>query len=151
MAQKFYKVGPDVAIEASVLGLNSAAFAVADPVTIDANGLLIVATAGDKVLGFSVEAITMAADNQTVAKIKPKFIPANQAVLMQYTSDQACTQTDVGAYADLVGTTGAIQMNLAAGANGAFIVKGFDPEEDGTTTEVIVETAEPQSLAFAQA
>ena len=150
MAQKFYKVGPDVAIEASVLGLNSAAFAVADPVTVDANGFLIVATAGDRVLGFSVDAVTMASDNQTVAKVKPKFIPANQGVLMQYTSDQACTQTDVGAYANLTGTTGAIQIDLVAGTAGQFFVKGFDPEEDGTTTEVIVETAEPQALAYAQ-
>lgn len=150
MAQKFYKVGPDVAIEASVLGKNSAAFAVADPVTIDTDGLLIVATAGDKIIGYSVDAVTMAADNQTVAKVMPKFIPANQSVLMQYTSDQACTQTDLGAYANLTGTTGAIQVDLAAGAAGQFVIKGFDPEGDGTTTEVIVETAEPQALAFAQ-
>lgn len=150
MAQKFYKVSPDVAIEASVLGKNSAAFAVADPVTIDSDGLLIVATAGTKVLGYAVEAITMASDNETVAKKMPKFIPAVQGVLMQYTSDQACTQTDLGAYADLSGTTGAIQMNLAAGATGQFLVKGFDPEGDGSTTDVIVEAAEPQVFAFAQ-
>lgn len=151
MAQKFYKVSPDVPVEASVLGKNSAAFAVADPVTIDSDGLLIVATAGTKIIGYAVEAVTMASDNETVAKKMPKFIPALPGVLMQYTADQACTQTDVGAYADLSGTTGAIQVNLAAGANGQFIVKGFDPEGDGTTTEVIVETAEPQALAFAQA
>ena len=149
MSQKFYKVSPDVAVE-SAQGLNSAVFAKADPVTIDSNGYLIYATAGTKVLGFSLDDVTMASDNNTVAKVRVNYIPAIPGVQMQYTSDQACTQTDIGAYADLVGTTGATQINLAAGAAGMFYVKDFDPNQDGSTSEVIVETAEPQVSAAAQ-
>lgn len=150
MAQKFYKVSPDVPLQ-SALGKNSEAFAAGDPVAHDSNGFLIVATAGIKVLGFATDTVTMASDNQTVGLVYVNYVPAVPGVQMQYTADQACTQTDVGAYADLVGTTGAIQINLAAGSSGQFYVVDFDPDKDGTTTEVIVETAEPQVLAFAQA
>lgn len=149
MSQKFYKVSPDVALE-SAEGLNSAVFAKADPVTMNSDGYLIYATAGSKVLGFSVDDVTMAAANNTTPHVRVNYIPAIPGVQMQYTADQACTQTDIGAYADLVGTTGATQINLSAGSTGMFYVKDFDPNQDGTTTEVIVETAEPQTAAFAQ-
>lgn len=149
MSQKFYKVSPDVPVQ-SAEGLNSAAFAVADPVSIDANGYLIVATAGIKVLGYATDDVTMAADNQTVAKQRVNYIPTHPGVQMQYTSDQACTQTDIGQYANLVGTTGAIQIDLNSGASGQFYVVDFDPEKDGTTTEVIVEASEREIDAYAQ-
>jgi hypothetical protein len=149
MSQKFYKVSPDVALE-SAEGLNSAVFAKADPVTIDSNGYLIYATAGSKVLGFSVDDVTMAAANNTTPHVRVNYVPAVPGVQMQYTADQAAVQTDIGAYADLVGTTGATQINLLATTAGQFYVKDFDPNQDGTTTEVIVETAEPQVSAAAQ-
>lgn len=129
---------------------NSAAFAKADPVTIDSNGVLIVATAGDKVMGYAMEDFTAASDNETVAKKYPKCAPA-RGQLMVYTSDQACTQTDVGAYADLTGTAGAIQINLLAGTSGQFIVRNFDPDRDGSTTKVVVMASEVQDDAYAQA
>jgi hypothetical protein len=128
---------------------NSAAFAKADPVTIDGDGWLIVATAGTKVMGYAMEDFTAASDNQTVAKKTPLCCPA-RGQLMVYTSDQACTQTDVGAYANLAGTTGAITIDLAAGSAGQFIVRGFDPDKDGSTTKVVVMAAEVQDDAYAQ-
>jgi len=128
---------------------NSTTFAKADPVTIDGDGWLIVATAGSKVLGYAQEDFVAASDNQTVAKKSPLCVPA-RGTLMVFTSDQACAQTDVGAYADLSGTTGAIQMNLSAGATGQFIVRGFDPDKDGSTTKVVVMAAEVQDDAYAQ-
>jgi hypothetical protein len=150
MAQKFYKVGPDVPVEASVVGKNSEVFAVADPVTI-ASGFLKVAAAGERIIGYALDAVTMASDNQTVAKVAPKIYPAlNGLVQMQYTADQAAVATDVGLFADLSGTTGAIQINLAGGASGQFVVLDYDPEKDGTTTEVIVEASELGRLAYAQ-
>lgn len=128
---------------------NSEVFAKADPVTIDSSGWLTVATAGDKVFGYSTEDFTAASDNQTVAKKSPKCVDVRKCQMV-YTSDQACVQTDVGAYADLTGTTGAIQMNLSAGSTGQFLVIDFDPDKDGSTTKVVVEAAEPQVYAFAQ-
>lgn len=152
MAQKFYKVEPDVPTISTpqVIAKNSEVFAVADPVTWS-SGFVKVAAAGEKIMGFALEAFTAASDNQTVAKKCPKIIMARPGVVMQYTADQAAVATDMGLYADLTGTTGAIQVNLAGGANGQFIVVGYDPDQDGTTTEVLVEVAEPQGLAFAQA
>lgn len=152
MSQKFYQVEPDVphVPDKQLIAANSEVFAVADPVTW-ASGFLEVCDAGDKVMGFADEAFTAAADNQTVAKKAPKVIPARPGVIMQYTSDQAAVATDMGLYADMSGSTGAIQINLAGGSSGQFIVVGYDPDQDGTTTEVLVEVAEPQRLAFAQA
>lgn len=140
---------PGAGVIASPIAKNSEVFSKADPVSIDSDGYLIVSTAGAKVYGYAMEDFTAASDNQTVAKKSPKVCDPRR-VRMVYTSDQACTQTDIGAYADLTGTTGAIQMNLAAGSTGQFLVTGFDPDKDGSTTKVVVEVAEPQVYAFAQ-
>ena len=70
---------------------------------------------------------------------------------MIYGSDQDCTQTDIGAYADFgTVTTGAYALNLAAGGTGTMFVLGFDPDEESDDDAVVVEVAEPQILAFAQ-
>ena len=149
--QKFYKIPKGVSIMADIIGANSAAFKPADPVSIDADGCLIVATAGDKVLGYACDDITMVAANETTPKVRPNYIPAVPGVLMQYPSDQAgVLADDVGEYADLSGTTGAITMNLTAGATGQFLIRQIDPENEGDTDVVIVEAAEPQTFGFAQ-
>ena len=149
MSQKFYKVSPDVPLE-ECLGKNSEAFAVGDPVGIDASGYAIYALATTKVIGFCVNAVTMAADNVTVAKVRVSYYPAVPGVQMQYTGSTACAQASVGTYADLSGTTGATTIALPGTTSGQFVILDFDPNRDGTTTEVIVETAEPKRLAFAQ-
>lgn len=150
MAQYFYKSEiPNVGTATPVIAKNSEVFTKADPVTKDTSGWLKVAAAGEKIYGYMMEDYTAASDNQTVAKYKPLVVPA-RGQLMVYTADQACTQTDLDQYADLTGTTGAIQMNLAAGATGQFAVRAFDPDNDGSTTLVVVCAAEPQDLAFAQ-
>ena len=150
MAQYFFRDPLIAGVQQGVIGKNSEAFAKADPVTIDANGFLTVSTAGDRVDGYCLEDKTCTSSNQTVAKYMPQYVDADK-VLMVYTADQACTQTDIGAYADLTGTTGAIQMNLVAGTSGQFFVRAFDPNVDGTTTLVVVEVAEVQHSAAAQA
>lgn len=133
-----------------VIGNSSEQFNIADPLTIDTDGFLKVATAGEKIVGFSQDIRLMATDNETVAKIKPQYFLTIGAFL-QYTADQAVTQTDIGAYADIgTATSGAIVLNFAAGATGQFFCVGFDPDGDGSTTEAVVQVAEPQYLAFAQ-
>lgn len=146
--QRFHKT-KGASIGTPIIMNNSEVFAYADPVSIDASGHLIVATAGVKVIGYCLEAKTAASDNETVAKKTVQYLEA-PGVEMVYTSDTACTQTDVGAYADLTGTTGAIEINLLAGTTGQFLVKAFDPEVDGDTDLVVVEVAEPQHLGFTQ-
>ena len=130
-----------------IIGDSSAQFQIGDPVYIDGDGFLALATAGSKILGYAVEDVTMSATNETVAKVCPKYIYAED-VEIEADSDQACTQTDIGAYADLgTATTGAQNLNLAAGATGQFLVLGFDADD---TDKVIAVVAEPQKLAFAQ-
>lgn len=150
MAQYFLRTPDKGGVETPIIGNNSSQFSYADALTIDGDGFITVASTSSKIIGFSLEDVTMASDNETVAKYCPLILPAD-GVTMVYTADQAVTQTDIGAYADLgTTTTGAQVLNLAGGATGQFIVVGFDPNNDGSTTLCIVKVAEPQVLAFAQ-
>ena len=134
-----------------IIGKNSEALAVADAVQADGSGWLAVVGTTTKVLGYTTGIQTMAADNQTVAKVKPLYVLAPN-VWMQYTSDIDGVQTDIGAYADLQSaTSGAQQLNLLAGTSGQFFVLGFNPDVvDGENDEIVVEAAEPQVLGFTQ-
>ena len=130
---------------------NSADLDLFDPVKIDSSGFLAAVTAGDKVQGWFAEASkSVASDNQTVAQTKGRYIPVRDDQVIELTADQACTQTDLGAYADFVVTSGDFKANLAAGSTGQLEIIDFDPNRDGTTTLVRAVVAEPQALAFAQ-
>jgi hypothetical protein len=130
-----------------IIGIDSGSIAKADAVYADSNGYLAVITTSSKVLGFGLENHTQTSTNSTVALYCPLYVPALGEEVI-YTGDQACTQTDIGAYADMgTITSGAQVLNLAAGTQGQFFVLGFDAV---TTTLTVVEVAEPQVLAFAQ-
>lgn len=131
---------------------NSADFDFMDPVTINSGGFLAVAAAGERIVGTWAEDGTVAAsDNQTVGLVKGKYDPIDLSIVYEGTSDQACVQTDVGAYADFAVAAGAFTINLSAGTSGQVFVKDFDPDRDGSTTKVRFTIAEPQDLAYAQA
>ena len=144
---KFLRDPQEESVGVPVIGKNSEAFSVGDAVYIDSDGFLAKATTSSKILGYSIQDVTMASDNQTVAKVKPLYIYA-EGVEVEIDSDQACTQTDIGAYADLgTVTSGAQVLNLAAGATGQFFVLGFDVDD---TDKVVVTVAEPQKFGYAQ-
>jgi len=133
---------------------NSAHLDPDDPVYIDSSGFLNKATTSSKVQGYYVGAsVTATSDNQTVALQEGTYQPvmAGGGTVFEGTADQACTQTDIGAYADFAINTNAFTINLAAGASGQVEIIDFDPNNDGTTTLVRFVIAEPQALAFAQA
>lgn len=134
-----------------IIGANSTQLSEADAVYIDTSGFLAISSTTNKILGYSVDSIdALDSDNETVDKVKPKYTPAS-GIRVQYPSDQDCTQTDIGAYADLSsGTTNAQTIDLNAGSTGQFLVLGFDPEGESDDDVVVVEAAEPQQLAFAQ-
>ena len=133
-----------------IIAINSGSLNEADAVYIDTSGWLAVVGTTSKVLGFSLEKITIASDNQTVDKVKPKYAPW-LGVQMVYGADQDCTQTDIGAYADMgTATSGSQELNLSAGGTGQFLVLGFDPDDESDDDAVVVEVAEPQQLGFAQ-
>ena len=134
-----------------VIGKNSEALALADVVYIDSDGFFAKITTSSKVLGYSIEERTLESDNQTVAKVKPEYTPA-LGVKIVFGSDQDAVQTDIGAYADMgTVTSNGFELNLSAGATGQFFVLGFDPDVESDDDAVVVEVAEPQFLAFAQA
>jgi hypothetical protein len=147
MSQKFYTDVAHLGAGFPIIAKNSEAFHKGDPVMV-ASGFLLVATATSKILGWCDADFTATADNQTVAKLCPTYVPATEEVKMLITPDQTFAQTDVGLYADISGTTGAIAVNLAGGGNGQLYVHGVDPMGSG---DVVVSVAEPSTLAFAQA
>jgi len=143
--------GPDTSNTQELILANSASLDYGDFVVIDASGFLNRAAAGEKIQGYYVEQRkTVTADNQTVAQVKGRWEPNIDQVVFELTADQAATQTDVGAYADIVLSGTTILANLAAGASGQLEIIDFDPNRDGTTTLVRATVAEPEKLAFAQ-
>ena len=148
--QYFLNLNIDPLTGYPVIGVNSQAFATADPIFIDTSGWLTVVTTSSKVLGFSKDNRTMSSTNQTVAAVKPLYTPW-LGVVVVITADQAVTQTDLAQYADIgTNTSGAMILNFVAGATGQFHCLGFDPNADGSTTLAVVEVAEPQQMGFAQ-
>jgi hypothetical protein len=144
---KFLRDIQEESVGYPVIGNNSEQFSVGDAVYIDTDGFLAKATTSSKVLGYAIEDATMAADNETVAKKCPLYVYA-EGMEIEIDSDQACTQTDIGAYADLGTVTSGVQvLNLAAGNTGQFFVLGFDAND---TDKVVVTVAEPQKFGFAQ-
>ena len=131
--------------------VNSAIIDFGDFVKIDSNGFLSQVAAGDKIQGVYVEAKkTVTSDNQTVAKVTGKWEPNIDSMVFELTANQACTQTDLGQYSDVIVTSNAYTVNLNSGATGQLELIDFDPNRDGTTTLVRVMVSEPEKLAFAQ-
>jgi len=128
---------------------NSATIEPGDFVVLDGDGFLARAAATEKIEGFFVAAeTTVASDNETVGLIYGQWQPIDDNMTFWLGADQAPTQTDIGAYADIaVSGGGVITANLAAGATGQLQVIDIDI----TNTRVKVKVAEPQQLAFAQA
>ena len=134
------------------IGKNSEAFADGDPVTRE-SGYLTVSSAGDRVDGMCVEDKTCAADNVTVAKYKVGFIPANMND--KYEADLSAGSvyaSCVGFYANLTGTTGAVQIDQAtlSATTGQFRITALDPRGESSTTRVLVSPAELSALAYTQ-
>lgn len=121
------------------IGKNSEVFTIGDAVT-EASGLALVASNSARILGFANEGITMAADNATVAKYQPAFIPAYPGMEVECDLSAASVQAScVGFYTVLTGATGAQQLaqgSLSATV-GQFRITKLDPRGEGSTTRVL--------------
>ncbi len=129
----------EVNVQYDILGKNSAAFTVGDPITIASN-VALVAGNSDTVIGFAVKTQTMAADNLTVAKVTPGYVPVetNMLYLMGTNTDLTSTAANFGAYCALTGnTTGTVQVdgsNLAqTTSNRVVVIDKVDPFNEGGT------------------
>lgn len=98
------------------LGTNSEVFTQGDTITVS-SGLTTAAGATGTVYGVIAKTATMAADNQTVAKVYPAYIPIDQDMefLMGTNADLTAT-TSVGVIYKLTGTTGAVLVDVTSGA-----------------------------------
>ena len=149
---RLYKVPVDASFETPAIAGNSVQFSIGDAVYVDTSGFLAIATTSSKIYGFVMEGFTATADNQTVKKYKPTVLPGIQGVQVVMPMSTAIAQTNVGEYSDLsTTTTGAQVLNATTSGAAQFYVVDFDPEQDGTTTDAVVEVAEYQKAGFAQA
>ncbi len=145
MAQTLYGAQPwnpndeELDINYDVIGQNSQAFTLYDPVKY-ASGVLDVAGTTDAVLGIAMKTETMSSDNQTVAKVTPGYIPVTEDIsfLMGTNADLTGNATDPGTYYKLTtGTSGAVQVDVTSGVqtttNRVVMIKQVDPQGLGGT------------------
>lgn len=100
-----------------VIGNNSEEFTAGDPVTVS-SGDLVVAGTTDVIYGIAIKSQTLDADNETVAKVCPGYIPADLSTtfLMGTNSDLTGNATDGGTYYKLTtATTGTVQVDVTSG------------------------------------
>lgn len=122
-----------------VIGNNSEAFTEGDPVT-TSGGDLVVGGTTDSIVGVVQRTITMASDNETVAKVRPPYTPIaiGTLFLMGTNADLTGDNTDYSAYYKLTAaTTGTVQVDVASGVQTTTsrvveIVK-VDPNQVGGT------------------
>ncbi len=100
-------------LEFDIVGKNSAAFTVGDPITV-VSGLALVAGNSDTVIGFCAKTVTMAANNVGTVNVQPPYHPiqTNDLYLMGTNTDLTSTQVNYGNYCALTGnTTGIVQVD----------------------------------------
>ena len=126
-----------VNIQYDIVGANSAAFTVGDPITIS-SGQAIVAGNSDTVVGIAVKTQTMTSTNATVAKVTPGYIPVDNDTifLMGTNTDLTNTATDFGAYCSLTAnTTATVQVNssniVRTGSDRVVSIEQVDPFNEG--------------------
>lgn len=145
MAQRFYGDPLAGGVGYPVIGANSITFSAADPVVINSSGFLDLSTTSTKILGWAIDdSVVMTSTNQTVAFVCPKYVEAkNVKVVLPTASAVALTQTSVGEYFVLSGTTsGAFTVNTTSSATvGQLLCLGFNPDNDGTTTDGVFKVA----------
>ena len=125
--------------EYDVLGTNSAAFTLGDPITVASN-LALVAGNSDAVIGFAVKTQTMTSTNVGTANVQPGYHPIqeNELYLMGTNTDLTSTAANFGQYCNLTAnTTGTVQVNASnlarTGADRVVQIVTVDPFNEGGT------------------
>jgi hypothetical protein len=130
-----------------ILGVASGVFTHGDPVYIDSNGFLNVASNSSGILGYYVgPGETLLSTNATVDKICPDWVPARD-IVMSFPALRAITQTDLGTTADFsTYTTGAYVVDPDTASDDTVYIVGFDPD-DTDQVFVIAANVHPQGNA----
>ena len=118
-------------------GANSEVFAKGDPVAAGATGLVVAGTTAT-VIGIAVRDQTMSSTNQTAAKVRPALIPTNpEYEFLASGNADMNSLTQIGITYQLVGTTGAIMVDVTTGTRAAvtnaavIICTDIDPDREG--------------------
>lgn len=123
-----------------IVGKNSELFADGEIVTV-ASGVLEAADTTDTVVGVVQKTQTMAGDNQTVAFVKPGYVPADEGIFLMGADADLSVVASNGLYFPITGATATQQISVATlggttGATGVSrvvqIVK-VDPFNEGGT------------------
>jgi hypothetical protein len=145
MSQRFYSDPLAQGVGYPVIGDNSAVFNYADAVFIDTDGFLDTATTSSKIMGFCIASgpLTMTSDNETVAMVCPQYVYSDNVQVIYPAASSVFSQTLVGSYFVFSGTTsGAFTMNITnSDTVGQFQLLGFNPDNDGTTTDGVFRVA----------
>jgi hypothetical protein len=131
---------------------NSTVLNIGDPVTFDTDGFIILAGAGLRIEGVSKMYISTSANNETVAEATLQYEVADIKDLYEMDASGALADTNRSMYADVTGTTGAIQLDHTSVADdtGQLRIKNLDPREEGSTTRCLVNIAEWEYLSHTQ-
>ena len=122
---------------ADIIGKNSEVFAIGDILTMDGSHGLKVAGATDSVIGVSATSATMSSTNETVALVKPLYIPVDQDTefFMGTNSDLSVLTSPTVYYKLVAGGTGAQQIDVSSGAqtttNRVVVITKVDPDNLG--------------------
>ena len=124
-----------VNVSYDALGKNSEVIAVGDIVGL-ASGLLLVTTA--TMIGVAVKTQTLTSDNQTVAKVKPGYVPITDDTLFLMGANSDLTvATAPGTYYPITGATGTQQIDVdggvSTGATRNVEIVQVDPFNEGGT------------------
>lgn len=143
---------------ARVIGQNSRQFTTADPLKIDTDGFLdIIDAVDERIDSVSQADLTMAADNQTNARVRPLTLGARD-VLLVYGLSAAAVAADVGDFMEFdTLTTGTFRVLRTGGLAGAttaltdnrqvYLIQR-DPYATNTNTEGLFKVAFPEDLTI---
>jgi len=143
---------------------NSQTISVGDAVYMDADGFIIPATAGSRVLGIVIgvtdknglridpdaastpDTYTVDSDNETVDQ-KKVLVETSKDSVFYNDADEALEATDDNLFYNL---TSESQIDGTAVANGQFKIVGRDPDGDGDASKGLFVIAESQLDPYAQ-
>lgn len=126
-------------IQYDIIGTNSTAFTLGDPITVASNKALVAGNS-DTIVGIIVKTQTMPSDNVGNANIAPGYFQVDDQTvyLMGTNTDLTNTATNFGNYCNLTAnTTGTVQVDASNVArttvDRVVIIEEVDPFNEGGT------------------
>ena len=133
-----------------LIGTNSAVFNIGDVVDITSGFLSVLGATSDRPFGICKQKVTMASDNQTVAKVLVPFVPLENSMEFEMDLDEDGALANVGQFFTFTtGGTGVqtIDFSSASDTVGQVVLVKLDPRGEGSVTRGLFRVALPE-MAF---